>query len=164
MHILPLCVIKIYSRINPSNAEATFVQSTRKQDYSKTSKPCCVGIHWRALAEYSQMITYMSGFQSFFRIFASFFIGQITTSSMRASTITVNNHAKKNVDQFLHILPLCGIKITLGTFLHQQCKLLDRVWSMHSSLNLFACENIFLITLFTGYKLESLPENSSKIS
>ena len=33
----------------------------------KTSKPCHVGIHSIALAEYSQMNTHMPGFQSFFR-------------------------------------------------------------------------------------------------
>ena len=38
--------------INPSNAEATFVQSTRMQSFEKPSKTCHVGIHWKALAEY----------------------------------------------------------------------------------------------------------------
>ena len=38
---------------NPSNAEATFIQST-------------------ALTELSQMSTYVPGFESFFRFFASF--------------------------------------------------------------------------------------------
>ena len=33
----------------------------------KPSKPCHVGIHWIALAEYSQMSTHVPGFQSFFR-------------------------------------------------------------------------------------------------
>ena len=40
------------------------------------SKPCHVGIHWIALTEYSQMSTHVPGFQSFFRFFATFFIGQ----------------------------------------------------------------------------------------
>ena len=47
------------------------------KNFRKTSKPCHVGIHWIALAEYSQMSTYVPGFQSFFRFFASFCIGQI---------------------------------------------------------------------------------------
>ena len=51
-------------RINPSTAEANFVQSTRIQRFWKTSKPCHVGIHWIALAEYSQMSSHMPGFQS----------------------------------------------------------------------------------------------------
>ena len=47
-----------------------------RQDFWKPSKPCHVGIHWTALPEYSQMNTHVPGFQSFFRIFASFCIGQ----------------------------------------------------------------------------------------
>ena len=39
------------------------------KDFWKTSKPCQVGIHWKALAEYSQMSTHLPGFQSFFRDF-----------------------------------------------------------------------------------------------
>ena len=42
-----------------ANAETTYVQSTRTQ----ISKPCHDGIHRKALAEYSQMRTYMPGFQ-----------------------------------------------------------------------------------------------------
>ena len=63
---------------NPSNAEATFLQSTRTQIFLKPSKPFHVGIHWNALAECSQMSTHIPGFQSFFRFFASFCIGQIS--------------------------------------------------------------------------------------
>ena len=44
----------------------------------KPSKPCHVDIHSIALAEHSQMSTHMPGFQSFFRFFASFGIGQIS--------------------------------------------------------------------------------------
>ena len=39
------------------------------KDFWKTSKPCCVGIHWLALTEYPQMRTHLPGFQSFSRIF-----------------------------------------------------------------------------------------------
>ena len=42
----------------------------------KISNPCHVGIHWKALTEYSLMSTYVPGFQSFFR-FWSFCFGQI---------------------------------------------------------------------------------------
>ena len=49
----------------------------KSKDFWKPSKPCHVGIHWIALAEYSQMSTHVPGFQSFFRFFASFCIGQI---------------------------------------------------------------------------------------
>ena len=48
------------------------------KDFWKTSKPCHVGIHWIALTEYSHMNTHLPGFQSFFSIFASFCIGQIS--------------------------------------------------------------------------------------
>ena len=37
-----------------------------------TSDYCHVGIHWKALAEYSQMSTHVPGFESFFSFFASF--------------------------------------------------------------------------------------------
>ena len=49
-----------------------------RKDFWKPSKPCHVGIHWKALAEYSQMSTHMPGFQWFFRIFALFCIGQLS--------------------------------------------------------------------------------------
>ena len=48
------------------------------KDFWKRPKTCHVGIHWIALAEYSQMSTHVPGFQSFFRFFASFCIGQIS--------------------------------------------------------------------------------------
>ena len=66
--------------VNPSNAEATFIQSIRLKDFWKPSKPCHVGIHGIALAECSQMSTHLPGFQSIFRGFALFCIGQITSS------------------------------------------------------------------------------------
>ena len=40
-----------------------------RKDFWKPSKPCHVGIHWIALAEYSQMSTHVPGFQSFFIFF-----------------------------------------------------------------------------------------------
>ena len=42
------------------------------KDFGKPSKTCHVGIHWKALTEYSQMSTNIPGFQSFFQFFASF--------------------------------------------------------------------------------------------
>ena len=57
---------------NPSNAEVTFVQSTRAQRFLKPSKPCHVGIHWKALIEYSpQMSINMPGFSLVTHIEAS---------------------------------------------------------------------------------------------
>ena len=49
----------------------------------KSSKPCHVGIHLKALAGCSLMSTYMPGFQSFFRFFASFVLAKLATSSIR---------------------------------------------------------------------------------
>ena len=48
------------------------------KQFLKPSKPCHVGIHLIALAEYTQMSARVPGFQSFFRFFASFCIGQIS--------------------------------------------------------------------------------------
>ena len=57
--------------INSSNAEATFVQYTRMQKIVKIiqTKSCSVGIHCKALAEYSQMSTHFPGFRLFFVFF-----------------------------------------------------------------------------------------------
>ena len=55
--------------LNPSDADATFFRSTRTQTNLETFKPCHVGIHWKAFAEYLQMSTHVPGFQLFFRLF-----------------------------------------------------------------------------------------------
>ena len=47
--------------VNSSNAEAISSIGQGPKD----SKPCHVGIHWIALAEYSGMSTHVLGFQSF---------------------------------------------------------------------------------------------------
>ena len=55
--------------INASNAQGTFSQSTRKQRFFLNScQPCDVGIHWRALAKYSQMSTHVPVILQFFCI------------------------------------------------------------------------------------------------
>ena len=43
-------------------------------------KPFHVDIHWKAFAEYSQMSTHVSGFQSFFKL---------TTSGLRVKCVQV---------------------------------------------------------------------------
>ena len=48
-----------------------------KARFLKTICPYHVGIHWKALAEYSQMSTNFPEFQSFFSFFESFCIGKI---------------------------------------------------------------------------------------
>ena len=55
---------------NPSDAKGADI-------FGNHLKPYHVGIHWIALAEYSQMSTIMPGFQSFISSFASLCIGQI---------------------------------------------------------------------------------------
>ena len=52
-------------------------------DFLKASKPCPVGIHWEALAEYSQMSTHVPGFQSFFSFLHHFVLAKLATSSIR---------------------------------------------------------------------------------
>ena len=64
--------------LNSFNAEAPASKALGHKDFLKSSKPCHVGIHWIALAEYSEISTHMPGFQSFFRVFESFCIGQIS--------------------------------------------------------------------------------------
>ena len=48
------------------------------EKFEKLLKPCHVGIHWIALAEYFQMSTHLPGFQWFSGFFASFCIYQIS--------------------------------------------------------------------------------------
>ena len=55
----------------------------------KTSKPCCVGIHSIALAEYSQISTHVPGLQSLFRVLRHFVLAKLATSV--TSSIRVKN-------------------------------------------------------------------------
>ena len=66
------------SSFNPSNAEATFIESIMMQSFLKPIKPSHVGIHWITLSEHSQMSNHVPGFQSFFKVLASFCIGKIS--------------------------------------------------------------------------------------
>ena len=72
---------------NPSSAKTIFSKSKTMQRFFWTpSKPCHVGIHWIAIAEYSQMSTHMPWFQSFFKGFLHHFIlAKFATSSIRAN-------------------------------------------------------------------------------
>ena len=54
-------LIKNSDKINPSNAETTFLRSKTKLGR--------VGIHWIARAEYFKMSTHVPGFQSLFSFF-----------------------------------------------------------------------------------------------
>ena len=55
------------------------------KDFRKPSKPCHVGIHWIALAEYSHMSTHLPEFQSFFSFFNHFVLAKLVTSRIRVN-------------------------------------------------------------------------------
>ena len=58
-----------------------------KADFWKTSKPCHVGIHWIALAEFSQVSTHMPGLQLFFPGFLHHFVlAKLATSNKRVNS------------------------------------------------------------------------------
>ena len=82
--------------VNPSNAVATFVQSTGTKVYE--SKPCHFGIHWIALAEYSQMSTHMSGIQEMFRYLDHFAVSKLATTSTRVKTM---QYSVEGIDVYL---------------------------------------------------------------
>ena len=60
-------------------------KSQWRKDFWKSLKPCHVGTHWKALAEYFHTSTHVPGFQRFFRILALFCIGNFASSSVRVN-------------------------------------------------------------------------------
>ena len=86
-YIYILCPLSSRLRINPSSAETNFVQTQGCKDFWKPSKQCHVGIHWKALTEYFQMSIHLPGFQSFSKIFASFLLARLSTSSIRVKEV-----------------------------------------------------------------------------
>ena len=76
-------------RVNPSNAEATFVQSTRMQRFLKTISTLLCWHHWIALAEYSLMSTHVSGFQSFSIFMHHFVLAILATTSIRVNLFEI---------------------------------------------------------------------------
>ena len=64
------------------------------KDFQKPSKSGQVGIHWKALAEYSQMSTHLPGFQSFFTFLQNFALAKLATSSKRVNIIFKHKDAK----------------------------------------------------------------------
>ena len=54
------------------------IMSLLYQNKTRQIKPFHVGIHWIVHIEYTQMRNHVPGFQSSFRFFASFRIGQIS--------------------------------------------------------------------------------------
>ena len=65
-------------RLLPSKAQ-------ERKDFLKPSKPCHVGIHWIAFADYSQMGTQVPGFLSFFSFLVHFVLAKLATSSIRVN-------------------------------------------------------------------------------
>ena len=49
------------------------------KDFYKPTEPCCLGIHWIALTEFSQMSTHLPGFLLYFSFFASFCLAKLAT-------------------------------------------------------------------------------------
>ena len=76
------------------------------KDFWKPSKHCQVGIHLKALAEYSQMSTHLPGFRSFFRFFALYCIGQISHQQHKGYKEFLVNSVLANYVHHVNILPV----------------------------------------------------------
>ena len=92
------CLYYIQEILNPYHAltlpmlRLPSSKAQGRNDFRKPSKPCQVGIHLKALTEYSQVSTHMPGFQSFFfRFLASFRIGQIGHHQHKGSLPTITH-------------------------------------------------------------------------
>ena len=83
MNALWFCVpLLLY--INPSIMLRLFsFKAQGGKEFWKPSEPSCVGNHWKALAEHSQMSTHMPGLLSFFSFLNHFVLAKLATSSMR---------------------------------------------------------------------------------
>ena len=99
------CNLKNPHQVNPSKAEASFIQNTRKHRILKSPKPCHIDIHWIALAEYSQISTNEPEFQLFFRLFASFCIGQISHQQHKSSITSREYMLKRKGPRDVGVLP-----------------------------------------------------------
>ena len=83
-----------------------------RKDLWKSSKPCHVGIHKKALAEYYQMSTHLPRFQYFSGFLHHFVLAKVTTSSIRVKMDTIlqieysqrnGNNIKRYTCIFLYI-------------------------------------------------------------
>ena len=59
------------------------------KDISKSSKPYHVGIHWIALAEFSQISTNVPGFLSFSGFFKHFLMAKLAVSSLWVNRVAL---------------------------------------------------------------------------
>ena len=103
---------------NLTDDEATFVQG--RKDFWKPFKPCHVGIHWIALAEYSQMSTHLPGFQLFF----VFFVHGFVLAKLATIDIRVKYHL---------CLTLAKIKCQILQMNEYQCMRVLVNWIFHCS-------------------------------
>ena len=77
------------SPINPSNAEPTFIQSSKMHSFLKAILTLSC---WYSLVN-SKMSTHMPGFQSFFRFFLHHFVlPKLATSSIRVKWLFPESH------------------------------------------------------------------------
>ena len=75
--------------------QSFFSQSSHQQHKGYiSSKPCHVGIHWIALAEYSQMSTHMPGFLSFVSCLHHFVLAKLATSSIRVTALQAGGNMR----------------------------------------------------------------------
>ena len=91
--ILAIYIVKglglLKEHINPSNAEATFVQSTRMQRFLKKPESCRVGIHWTLSHEYP-----FARVSVIFHVLASLDIGQISHQQYKGLYNASERHQK----------------------------------------------------------------------
>ena len=59
-----------------------------RQDFLKPSEPCHVGIHWKALHEYSQRSTHVPEFSHFSLFLHHFVLAKLATRSIRVKGLS----------------------------------------------------------------------------
>ena len=133
----------LHAYVNPSNAEAILFSKVQgHESLWKSSKPCDVGIHWKALAEYSQMSTHLPGFRSFFRFLHLFVLTKLVASSIRVNPWMLT--AAKSI-----------LVTLVKSFDHKQL-IYKKTWrrrrsfrsSCHCHLSCHSCTSYFLIFLW----------------
>ena len=103
------------------------------KEFLKSSKPCHVGIHWIALAEYSQMSTHVPGFQLFFHFLHPYVLAKFAPSSISVLCRSCFMHITcvssgivlvrlrwrvwvKSVSVLFHAYNLCVFRYRIGPF------------------------------------------------
>ena len=114
------------------------------KDFWKPSKPCHVGIHWIALAEYSQMNTHMPVFQSFFRFFLHHFVlAKLAISSIRVIHYHRHMFLKQCLDKLGHTFSQCMPQLLI----HQTCFLTNAwttLWKVNATIQCLTVTDILL--------------------